>query len=176
MARLLTLSLALLALLTPLTTASALPELRPNAPRLESINLTTPNYPSHTFNGPPPPPPPLPLPPTTPNTLATLEDDFNTCDTIQLSRASILDGINFLIALGGTPCVVGQQSVVFVTKGNVAITGYNGLMVGETSAPCHDVGMAVRWIVEHCAMGDMAFGGTTTARGKKEVVIRVRRA
>lgn len=171
MVKLLTLSLAFLALATPLTTASALPELRPNTPRLESLDLSTSHLHSHPINGPPPPPSDTPV---TPNIL-TRDDDLNTCDTIQLSRANILAGINYLIALGRTPCVVGQKPVVFVTKGDVAITGYNGLMGGETSAPCNDVGTAVRWIVSHCAMGAMAFGGTTTAWGKKEVVIRVRR-
>lgn len=66
--------------------------------------------------------------------------------------------------------------MVFVTKGDVAITGYDGLMGGSTSAPCRDVGEAVRWIVDHCAFGPLAFGGTTTAGGNKEVAIRVRRA
>jgi hypothetical protein len=110
-----------------------------------------------------------------PNTLTTLAD-LNTCDTVQLTRSNILLGINYLISLGNTPCVVGQESVVFVTKGDVAITGYNGLMGGETSAPCNDVGISARWIVGNCALGPLAFGGTTTAIGKKEVVIRIRKA
>lgn len=110
-----------------------------------------------------------------PNTLTTLAD-LNTCDTTQLTRSNILLGINYLISLGNTPCVVGQESVVFVTKGDVAITGYNGLMGGETSAPCNDVGISARRIVSHCALGPLAFGGTTTAIGKKEVVIRIRKA
>lgn len=63
-----------------------------------------------------------------------------------------------------------------MTKGDVAITGYNGLMGGEAAAPCRDVGEAVRWIVDHCVLGASSFGGTTTAVGRKEVVIRVRRA
>ncbi|ELR03523.1 hypothetical protein VC83_03399 [Pseudogymnoascus destructans] len=106
----------------------------------------------------------------------TTRADLNTCSTVQLTRSNILLGINYLISLGNTPCVVGQESVVFVTKGDVAITGYNGLMGGETSAPCHDVGIAARWIMNHCALAPLAFGGTTTAIGKKEVVIRVRKA
>ncbi|OBT78268.1 hypothetical protein VF21_03044 [Pseudogymnoascus sp. 05NY08] len=111
----------------------------------------------------------------TPNTLTTLAD-LNSCDTTQLTRSNILAGINYLISLGNTPCVVGQESVVFVTKGDVAITGYNGLMGGTASAPCNDVGISARWIVSHCASGSVAFGGTTTAIGKKEVVIRIRKA
>lgn len=110
-----------------------------------------------------------------PNTLTTLAD-LNTCDTVQLTRSSILLGINYLISPGNTPCIVGQESVVFVTKGDVAITGYNGLMGEETSAPCNDVGISARWIVSHCALGPLAFGGMTTAIGKKGVVIRIRKA
>ncbi|OBT57682.1 hypothetical protein VE04_02399 [Pseudogymnoascus sp. 24MN13] len=149
MTRLSTLAFALLVFTTTFTTALSADSTNP--PSLESLNLTTPNTPT-TFT------------------------DLNTCATVQLTRANILLGINYLISLGNTPCVVGQESVVFVTKGDVAITGYNGLMGGTASVPCNDVGISARWIVSHCASGPLAFGGGTTAIGKKEVVIRIRKA
>lgn len=178
------LSLALLILATVLSvSASVLPVDSTNLPAVllgpkllslkslghDSTEIHEPNLNS----GSPPPPPSLPLSPRANPSALT---DLDTCDAIELTRSNILEGINYLISLGSKPCEVGQESVVFVTKGDVAITGYDGLMGGSTSAPCSDVGIAVRWIVSHCAKGPLAFGGTTTARGNKALVIRVRKA
>ncbi|KFY07051.1 hypothetical protein V492_07492 [Pseudogymnoascus sp. VKM F-4246] len=159
---------ALLTLTATLIRATAIPEAIPSPRpfRLNPLNVTT----THISTSHPTPTPPLSVP------LGPGVDYFNACDIEQLTRANILAAIGFLIDLGDKPCVIHQKPVVLVTRGDVAITGYDGLAGGSTSTSCRDVGESARWIADNCVAGPLSFGGSTSANGNKGVIITVQRA
>ncbi|KFY75153.1 hypothetical protein V499_04852 [Pseudogymnoascus sp. VKM F-103] len=95
-----------------------------------------------------------------------------------IDRANMLSCVNFLYALGTTPCTLSNSaaSAQWCNVGNVALYGWNWHNLPTVPSYCSDVAIAAQWVYNNCNYDNVnQWGGWAYVNGNVDIIANVTR-